>query len=46
MEIENETTDTDMEWNTDEMDEFLAEELAIIEMIKMEEKNMQSSITE
>ena len=45
MEIENETTDTDMEWNTDEMDEFLAEELAIIEMIIMEEKR-QSSITE
>eukprot|EP00956_Cyclotella_meneghiniana_P008065 scaffold10757_cov35-Cyclotella_meneghiniana.AAC.2 len=45
MEIENETTDTDMEWNTDEMDEFLAEELAIIEMITMEEKR-QSSITE
>ena len=45
MEIENETTDTHIEWNTDEMDEFLAEELAIIEMIIMEEKR-QSSITE
>eukprot|EP00956_Cyclotella_meneghiniana_P037214 scaffold135573_cov35-Cyclotella_meneghiniana.AAC.1 len=45
MEIENETTDTDMEWKIDEMDKFLAEELAIIEMIITEEKR-QSSITE
>ena len=45
MEIENETIDTQIEWNTDEMDEFLAEELAIIEMIIIEEKR-QSSITE
>eukprot|EP00956_Cyclotella_meneghiniana_P020606 scaffold36557_cov45-Cyclotella_meneghiniana.AAC.2 len=44
-EIENETIDTDMELNTDEMDKFLAEELAIIKMIIMEEEG-QSSITE